>query len=84
MTSTDTQWYSMPEAAMQTADVNRPPPLVAIGEAPGYLGNISRSKVYELVAGGRLTRVHIGSRALISGDSIAAFLAEVLNSGGAA
>lgn len=64
-------------------DVNKPPPLVAMPKVPWYLGDISRSKVYKLVASGELTRVRIGSRAFISGESITAFLTKVLTSGGA-
>jgi hypothetical protein len=53
-------------------------------EVPWYLGHISRSKVYGLVATGELTRVRIGSRAFITGESITALLTKVLTSGGAA
>lgn len=57
------------------------PALVPIGEVPWYLGHVSRSKVYGLVASGELMRVRIGSRAFVSGESIAAFLKRVLASG---
>lgn len=57
------------------------PALVPIAEVPRYLGHVSRSKVYELVASGELIRVRIGSRAFVSGESIAAFLKRVLASG---
>jgi len=60
------------------------PPLVAIPDVPNYLGDISRSKVYELVASGELTRIRIGRRAFISGESIAGFLDKLLTSGDAA
>ena len=53
-------------------------------EVPWYLGKISRSKVYHLIDTGELTRVRIGSRAFVSGESITAFLNKVLSSGGAA
>jgi excisionase family DNA binding protein len=84
MKSLNTQRCSIPEPTAQVVDVNSPPPLVAIPEVSGYLGNISRSKVYELVASGQLTRVRIGSRAFVSGESITAFLDKVLTNGGAA
>jgi hypothetical protein len=61
----------------------KPPPLVAMPEVTWYLGNISRSKVYGLIATGELTRVRIGSRAFITGESITAFLTKVLTNGGA-
>jgi hypothetical protein len=64
-------------------ETNQLPPLVALPEVPGYLGDISRSKVYELVSAGELTRVHIGRRAFVSGESITAFLSRVLTSSGA-
>jgi hypothetical protein len=82
MKSVDAQWYSPPEAAPPAADDHYPPPLVPIGEAPGYLGHISRSKLYVLVASGELKKVRIGSRAFISGESITAFLNKVLSSSG--
>jgi excisionase family DNA binding protein len=60
------------------------PPLVAMPDVPNYLGDISRSKVYELVASGELTRIRIGRRAFISGESIAGFLSKLIAEGGAA
>jgi len=60
------------------------PPLVAMPDVPIYLGNISRSKLYELVASGDLTRIRIGRRAFISGESIAGFIDNLLSSGDAA
>ncbi len=65
-------------------DVSNLPPLVAMPKVPGFLGDISRSEVYKLVSEGELTRVRIGRRAFISGESIAAFLRKVLTSGGEA
>ncbi len=59
------------------------PALVSMPDVPYYLGHVSRSKVYGLVASGELTRVRIGGRAFISGESIAAFLGKVLADGGA-
>ena len=84
MESTSAQTYSGPEEIPKIDDINHLPPLVAMAKVPGYLGDISRSKVYELVATGELTRVRIGARAFISGESITAFLTKVLTSGGAA
>jgi excisionase family DNA binding protein len=60
------------------------PLLVAMPDVPKYLGDISRSKIYELVANGELTRIRIGRRAFISGESIAGFLDKLLTSGDAA
>lgn len=74
MESNSAQGYSGLEEIPRIDGRNHFPPLMAIAKVPGYLGDISRSKVYELVAAGELTRVRIGSRAFISGESIAAFL----------
>jgi excisionase family DNA binding protein len=84
MESASVQTYSGSDEVPKVDDINHLPPLVALTKVPGYLGDISRSKVYELVAAGELTRVRIGSRAFISGESITAFLTKVLTSGGAA
>jgi predicted DNA-binding transcriptional regulator AlpA len=84
MKSTDTWGLSIPALAPPLPSVEKLPPLVAMPEVPSYLGKISRSNVYKLVDAGELTRVHIGSRAFITGESITAFLSKVLSSGGAA
>jgi excisionase family DNA binding protein len=60
------------------------PVLVAMPEVPKYIGDISRSKVYELVAAGELRRIRIGRRAFISGESITGFLSKLVAEGGAA
>jgi hypothetical protein len=83
MKSTDMQAYPIPELTPPLPSVEKLPRLVAMPEVPWYLGEISRSKVYGLVASGELKRVHIGARAFITGESIAAFVAKVLTSGGA-
>lgn len=61
------------------AETQQIPALVAVSEVPGFIGNISRSTVYELIDAGELRRTHIGSRAFVSGESIAAFLDKVLS-----
>jgi len=54
-----------------------------MADVPEYLGNVSRSKVYDLVANGQLMRVRIGGRAFVTGDSIAVFLGTILGDDGA-
>lgn len=65
-------------------DTTHLPSLVAMPDVPNYLGDISRSKIYELVANGELKRIRIGRRAFISGESIAGFIDKLLTSGDAA
>ncbi len=48
--------------------------LFSISEVKRILGDIGRTKIYELVDSGELTRVHIGTRAVITGASIAAYI----------
>ena len=84
MESIDVQPYSALSDVSLIGDTVKVPLLVPIPNVPNYLGHISRSKVYRLVAEGELTRVRIGSRAFISGESITALLGKVLSSGNAA
>lgn len=49
-------------------------PLVPMPDAMGVLGRIGRTKLYELVNGGELTKVNIGSRSFITADSLEAYL----------
>ena len=51
--------------------------LVPIPDSCGVLGGIGRTKLYELINDGRLTRVRIGARAFITGESLESFLAEL-------
>jgi hypothetical protein len=74
MESTEAQGHSILERTPPLDNVGEVPALVAIPEVPRFVGKVSRSKVYGLVADGELTRVHIGSRAFITGESITAFL----------
>ena len=48
--------------------------LVPIPDSCGVLGGIGRTKLYELINDGQLTRVRIGSRAFITGESLENFL----------
>jgi excisionase family DNA binding protein len=48
--------------------------LLSIEQARQELGGISRTTVYELINSGQLHRVKIGSRALITSESLAAYL----------
>lgn len=51
--------------------------LVPIPDSCGVLGGIGRTKLYELINEGKLTRVRIGARAFITGESLEGFLAEL-------
>jgi len=77
-----TQTYSRTESDRLPHAVDNPPPLVALAEVSRYLGNISRSTVYKLVATGQLKRVRIGSRAFVAGESITALLSTLLSDAG--
>ncbi|AZZ82570.1 DNA-binding protein [Gordonia alkanivorans] len=44
--------------------------LVPIADAQSALGGISRSTLYKLIADGEVTRVNIGRRSFVTGDSI--------------
>lgn len=59
---------------MLTADDTR---LYSIPETAKVLG-IGRTTVYELLDAGRLKRVKVGTRALISAESIDAFVAQLI------
>ena len=48
--------------------------LVPIPDTCGVLGGIGRTKVYELINGGELTKVRIGARAFITRESLEGFL----------
>jgi hypothetical protein len=48
--------------------------LVPYDEAREQLGGIGRSKFYELVAAGELTKVCLGSRVFVTADSIRALV----------
>ena len=53
------------------------PRLVPIPSAALMLG-VSRSQVYLLIEAGALTRVHIGSRALVTTESIDAYVVRLV------
>lgn len=48
--------------------------LLPIADAQSALGGISRTTVYRLVDEGALTRVNIGRRSFITGDSIDSYI----------
>jgi len=49
-------------------------PLVPMPDAMEVLGGIGRTKLYELVNDGELTKVNIGSRSFVTADSLDAYL----------
>lgn len=53
--------------------------LVPIPDSCGVLGGIGRTKLYELINDGHLTRVRIGARAFITSESLESFLGELTN-----
>ena len=48
--------------------------ILPFGDAQVRLGGIGRTKVYDLIDAGVLTKVNIGSRAFITEESIDAYL----------
>jgi tyrosine-protein phosphatase YwqE len=48
--------------------------LVSIPDTCTELGRVSRTTVYDLVNRGLLTKVNIGSRGFITGDSLSAYV----------
>ena len=57
--------------------------LVSIPNTCAELGGVSRTTVYDLVNRGLLTKVNIGSRSFVTGDSLALYvesLAQPVNS----
>jgi excisionase family DNA binding protein len=51
-----------------------PSRLLSVKDAQAVLGGISRTTVYELINSGDLQRVKIGTRALITSESVAAYM----------
>lgn len=51
--------------------------LVSISDTCAELGGVSRTTVYALVNSGLLTKVNIGSRGLITRESLAAYVASL-------
>jgi len=49
-------------------------PLYDLPDAAVKLGNCSRSTLYRLIGEGKLVRVNIGTKAVITGKSLAAFI----------
>ena len=51
--------------------------LVPIPDSCRVLGGIGRTKLYELINAGEIDKVHIGTRAFITRDSLEHFLARI-------
>ena len=49
-------------------------PLVPVSDTMEVLGGIGRTKLYDLVNLGQLTKVNIGSRSFITAESLEAYL----------
>lgn len=54
-------------------------PFFSIAQARTDLGNIGRTKLYEMVASGKLELVKLGSKSLITGRSMRKLKSELLN-----
>jgi excisionase family DNA binding protein len=52
-------------------------PLYDLPDVSRMLGNCSRSTLYRLIEQGKLVRVRLGSKALITGKSLAAYVDEL-------
>jgi len=52
-------------------------PLYDLPDAAMKLGNCSRSTLYRLIGEGKLVRVRMGGKALITGKSLAGFIEEL-------
>lgn len=50
------------------------PELISIRKAQETLGDVGRTKIYELIKQGHLTKVSIGTRSLIVRESISAYI----------
>lgn len=48
--------------------------LLPIPDAMRMLGDIGRTKAYELISGGEITKVNIGSRSFITAESLEMYL----------
>lgn len=48
--------------------------LLSIPEARSRLGHISKGLAYKLIQDGKLQRVHVGRRALVTESSVAAYI----------
>lgn len=59
---------------MQRIDTPTERLLVPYMEAMAALGGIGRTKFYDLVDGGELTKVNIGRRGFITAESLAAYV----------
>lgn len=56
-------------------------PLYDLSDAAVKLGNCSRSTLYRLIEQHKLVRVRLGTKALITGESLAGFIEELKQSG---
>ena len=54
-------------------------PLYDLPDAAVKLGNISRSTIYRLIEQRKLVRVNIGTKAVITGESLARYVNELTN-----
>jgi excisionase family DNA binding protein len=52
-------------------------PLYDLSGAAMKLGNVSRSTLYRLIDQGKLVRVNIGTKAVITGESLARYVEEL-------
>lgn len=67
---------------MEDAVQERVGRLVPIPDSCALLGGIGRTKLYELVNDGQISKVNIGSRAFITGESLENFLTRLAENPG--
>jgi excisionase family DNA binding protein len=53
-------------------------PFYDLAEVSKKLGNCSRSTIYRLIDQGKLVRVRLGTKVLITGKSLAAYVDELM------
>lgn len=71
------------EAVFQPRETSPLPLLLTIRQAENVL-SLGKSRIYELIAEGRLTRVKLGGKALIPRASIESLVADLLKQAGGA
>ncbi|QGJ93606.1 helix-turn-helix DNA binding protein [Gordonia phage MelBins] len=70
--------YLTPPATLDWINpVTELPKLVSIADTQARLGGISRGTVYKLIASRHLERVKVGARAMITRDSLDAYLTQI-------
>lgn len=73
--------YLTPPATLDWINpVTELPNLVSIADTQARLGGVSRTTVYKLIDDGKLKRAKVGARAMITRDSLEAYLTHIATS----